>query len=393
MNDQRDRRFVQQSIDKGLSSMQGDPWLAQRIMASEKGEGQVKRKISWAVVMVTAAILAIATAALAEMADINVFELFRKTDERYASLAPYAVLDEVSEVSVASVEIGETRAAINSAYYDGQSLIVGYFIENASRMEEFVPDEALMGKMTPGETNAIWAADNGAEAVWIAKLEQARAEGTAMGLASYVVYPSDHTVTEEGIDIAPRSEEAKTGDDGIEYTIREYEFPLDEELQNLEGLTIGIPLYQSANYLYFDGKTLYTYQEVHELSPMKAVVWNAHVSTSVFRGSGEYNGIKLNAEARVSAANATLEIRLEEALSPVPDLDHWYVFRLTDENGKALREDTSSNGGDKEIIISYEGTGMLPQELQLVIYMENEGEFDLEEALRAAEPIILTAQQ
>ena len=42
MNDRRDKRFVQQSIDIGLSSMQGDPWLAQRVMALEKGEAKVK---------------------------------------------------------------------------------------------------------------------------------------------------------------------------------------------------------------------------------------------------------------------------------------------------------------------------------------------------------------
>ena len=36
MSDQRDKRFVQESIDSGLSVMQGDPWLAQRIMNQER---------------------------------------------------------------------------------------------------------------------------------------------------------------------------------------------------------------------------------------------------------------------------------------------------------------------------------------------------------------------
>ena len=121
MNDRRDKHFVRQSIDIGLSSMQGDPWLAQRIMALEKGEVKVKKKASFALVLTALIVLTIAAAALAEIAGINVFELFGKEYARYAKLVPYTALDEVSEVSITSVELGDTTAAINSAYYDGDS--------------------------------------------------------------------------------------------------------------------------------------------------------------------------------------------------------------------------------------------------------------------------------
>ncbi len=175
--------------------------------------------------------------------------------------------------------------------------------------------------------------------------------------------------------------------------IREYESPLSDEIQDLESLAICIRLYQSVSYLYFDGTSLYTYSEVIELTPMRAIVWNSHVPTNLYNGSGEYNGIKLDAVAHVSAANAALEIHFDQTLPAVPDYDHWYVFRLTDENGTALRENEGSNGDEEEVVITYQGTGTLPQELTLTVYMENEGEFDLDEALRNTDPIILRIRE
>ena len=82
MNDRRDKRFVQQSIDIGLSSMQGNPWLAQRVMALEKGESKVKKKTSLTLVLTALIVLTIAAAALAEIAGVNVFELFGRKNAR-----------------------------------------------------------------------------------------------------------------------------------------------------------------------------------------------------------------------------------------------------------------------------------------------------------------------
>ena len=41
MSDQKDRTFVQHSIDTGLDSLQGNPFLAQRIMNQERTEQPV----------------------------------------------------------------------------------------------------------------------------------------------------------------------------------------------------------------------------------------------------------------------------------------------------------------------------------------------------------------
>lgn len=393
MNDQRDKQFVQQSIDTGLSSMRGDPWLAQRVMAMGKGEAKVKKKISFSIVLTGLIVLTIAAAAVAEIAGINVFELFGKEYTRYAKLAPYTVLDEVSEVSITGVELGDTTAAINSAYYDGQSLIIGYSIQNASRLEEFTPDEAFLAKMERSEDDVSWTASNETEAALIARLDRARAEGSAMGVVSYTVHAGIDVAAGDGIEIEPRTEETITGDDGMEYTIREFDSPLPEELQNLDQLTLEIPLYQIASYLYYDGEAFYMYSNVQPISAMKAIVWNSHVPTCVYRGSGEYDGIQLSATAHASAANAVLEIAFEKPLPEVPDLDHWYTFELADETGAALRENNGANGGEAEMRITYEGTGSLPQELRLTIRMESEGESGPDEESDASDVIILKMQK
>ena len=43
MNKKKNRAEFAASLDRRLSGLQGDPWLAQRIIASEKGDFKVKK--------------------------------------------------------------------------------------------------------------------------------------------------------------------------------------------------------------------------------------------------------------------------------------------------------------------------------------------------------------
>ena len=70
MSEQRDKAFVQHAIDTGLESMQGNPFLAQRIMNQERTEQPVmKKKISFAFIL--AMILLIVSIATAVAGAIN----------------------------------------------------------------------------------------------------------------------------------------------------------------------------------------------------------------------------------------------------------------------------------------------------------------------------------
>ena len=63
MSDQRDKRFVQESIDSGLSTMQGYPWLAQRIINQERtGVVFVNKRISAGLVLAIVLMLITVTA-------------------------------------------------------------------------------------------------------------------------------------------------------------------------------------------------------------------------------------------------------------------------------------------------------------------------------------------
>ena len=70
MSEQRDKAFVQHAIDTGLESMQGNPFLAQRIMNQERTEQPVmKKKISLAFIL--AMVLLVACIATAVAGAIN----------------------------------------------------------------------------------------------------------------------------------------------------------------------------------------------------------------------------------------------------------------------------------------------------------------------------------
>ena len=387
-----EKRKMQSTLNHSLSGLKENPFLAQRVIEQAKGEPVMKKKISFAFILAMILLFLLAAAAIAEVLGINVFEVFGKTNARYAELAPYTTVENTPEVSVNSVELGQTSAAINSAYYDGTSLIVGYAIRNGSYMEECIPDETLAAEMTQMDNNLVWVADNDEESELIMAWMQARDEGRKAGLVRYSVGPSDHTETDDGIDIKPRTEETRTGEDGVEYTMREYEAPLTEELQNLDQLTVNIRLYRSEDYLYFDGKNTWTLQKTEPAGAMRAVVPKAGAQSTVYRGTGSYQGRKLNVSAAASASYAALDIRFDEPLPQLPE-DHWYSFRLADETGTMLFENECWDDSAKEGTLTYEGTGKVPQKLILRIIEEQEGDFDVNAALDAAEAIILSGQQ
>lgn len=387
---------IRSQVDAELSevtwSMRDQYAVLNRI--KKGGHEPVKKKVSLAAILVIAALAVGAAAAVAEMLGFNVFELFGKTDERYKEIAPYTILEQTSKVSVTTVKLGTTVASINSAFYDGHSLLVGYAIQNGSLAEEFTPDDALLGNMIKTDDASTLSTISDSEQALVEKWMKAIVGGTPMGIAIYDTYPGDHTVTDDGTDIPPYLEETRTGEDGIEYTIREYESPLEEALRNLDHLTLNIRLYQSVCYYYFDGTDVYAYRERRELEPMKATVWNNNTQTHTFAGSGQYSGLDYEVTVHASAVYAQLEMSFEgESFPKLPDVDHWYELQLTDENGSVLRITEYDDTQLGHMRFMYEGTGRAPSELTLRIYIGHEGDFDEEAAIREAQPVVLKLQE
>ena len=116
MSEQRDKAFVQHSIDTGLESMQGNPFLAQRIMNQERTEQPVmKKKISFAFILaMILLIVSIATAvAGAVNEDFNTW-LYRIWPEAAMKLMPVDL----------SCENNGIRMEVISAVADGSDLYI-----------------------------------------------------------------------------------------------------------------------------------------------------------------------------------------------------------------------------------------------------------------------------
>ena len=122
MSDQKDRKFVQHSVDTGLDSLQGNPFLAQRIMNQERTEQPVmKKKISIAFILAVVLTLACAATALAGAFNesFNAW-LYQIWPEAATTLMPVNM----------SCENNGIRMEVISATADGQELYITYSLED-----------------------------------------------------------------------------------------------------------------------------------------------------------------------------------------------------------------------------------------------------------------------
>ena len=349
----------------------------------------MKKKMS---VLALCAIIIISLAlcgAVAEVLGINVFELFGQNDNRFKELAPKAVLNEEAPVTVTSPDLGEAVAGINSVYYDGQSLLVAYSIQNGRRAERFVPSKEMLLKMSLLDPRLGMMAESEEESLLMEEWIAAKESKTAMGIVRYSISPSDHTITDDGIDLPPSTENQMEGEENTVHYIREYENPLPDGARNLEYLDIRLRLYQSATYLYFDGKNTYTYSETMEFTPLQATVWREDAEMRRFRGEEKYNGHPVSVEASVSAAAARVTITMDNGIFPALAEDTWYDLVLIDEFGTEYRTREGMGGNVNQMSVSFDGTGKLPGRLKLFILVGNEGEWDRENAIANAMPIEL----
>ena len=94
MTDEELRQCIHQAVDHKLSGVRTDNQLARRVLHASKGEKPMKRRLTLLPAMVLIIALLTMAAAAAEALGIHVFELFGKTDERYARLAPQATLEQ-----------------------------------------------------------------------------------------------------------------------------------------------------------------------------------------------------------------------------------------------------------------------------------------------------------
>ena len=360
------------------------------LISGEERRPQVKSKMRLS--LIAAIIAAVALSGVALAIGVNLFEYFGKHDERLAQLAPQAGLATQMPESVETAALGTTKAAFNSAYYDGESLIAAFTLENAKRFEAFEPSEEMLAQMEKADPlyYAIPYDENVPGSEVVEAYYRAVEEGKPAGIACYSVYPSDHCTTGDGIDLPPWTEQTDTLPDGSKLFLREFEGPLPEEARNRESLDLHIRLRQMSSYYYFDGSSHYElYETQQSAGEISTTVKRTDAVFKSFTGSGEYNASALTAELEISAVRATVNLTAAEAVFADPGAHCWHDALLIDENGTILRTEETSFSGNKAAI-TFRGSGSLPERLTLYVGVDREGEWSREDFIANAAKIDLT---
>lgn len=377
---------VRRAMDARLSALDADPARRTRVMRLiEKEEEPVKRKMTLSLAF--ALIAALALAGVAWAASINVFEYFASHDARLAPIAQDAVPATETPLSVESDELGESAVRFDSAYYDGQTLLVGIALENAHRAEPFEPTAEELAAMEPVAPGQMPIPSNGGEdAQAIAAFAACMEQGQACGLILYTVYPSDHIVTGEGVDVGPYEGREALSEEGSTLLLREMETPLPEAIRDRDSLELHMAIWQSESLWWFDGETLYEGSGRTQAGEAVCTVARSEAAFAVYSGEGAYEGVPVTLALRLSALHGELTVEAADDAFPAgPDGGAWYKVILLDESGRELRGQWREATGNR-IDAGYAGFGYLPETITARIVTGSAGE----EGGVAREPIELT---
>lgn len=389
-----DEKDIREKVDRRLSGLREEEARRMRIRAAINAERQagaaVKRRISPALIFALAALLLMASIAIAE--HLNLFSLFGRTDRRYANIAEQANLTATEAVELNDENLGQATAVMNSAFFDGQTLSLAFQIEQGVRYEAYTPEASELAGMTAMEAMpAAIEYPSAAGADILMAYNQAIANGTPFGYRAYTVYPSDHTLTDDGVDIPPYAADSAYTEDGIYAEMREFETPLPAGLAGRSELNLSIQLYRAIHTVYFDGQRAYQHTERTEAGEMTGTVPLTQGAVREMYGEGKINGVECRASARVSPMAAEITLSSEAPFltfltappQGVDPYDAWIELEAYDEAGRKYRAQDAfmPEEGCTESTMAFIGVGELPETLTLYVFSAWEG-MDASEADR-----------
>lgn len=378
-----DNLFAQR-INRRLSGLTASAQRRERIRAAIHAQPEevlpVKRKLTAAPVFALILVLLMASLAIAD--SLNLFSFFGRRDERYAAVAPQAALTVSEAARIEHPHLGNVTASIDSAYFDGLSLSLAYRIDHPCHVEEYTPTAEELTAMQPDEPVIIALVGSEPGLAIYEAYNSAVASGTPFGYRQYTVYPSDHTVTDDGVDIPPSSAMADYDESGAYCEMREFDTPVPVELASRDVLNVSIAIYQQETAVWFDGQHCYISYDRTEVGRMDASVPLTGDAVQFMKGSGEINGVKCSAEARVSQMAASITVHCDAPLASflgaapegTAEHDSWVEVIAMDEKGSRFRQQEGFGADDRSsFTLSFDGTGALPEALSLYIYTAWEG--------------------
>lgn len=370
---------------------------------AKEAQPVMKRKLSVGLLVAIASILALTGAALA--VGLNLFDVFGRNDERLAQIAPEAELTTETPGEVETEKTGKSEVEIVNAYYDGESLIVAYTAEEASTCEPFTPTAEDLAKMEP-EGDGYEPYELGEVAPAKQAFIDAFHAGEPCGYVEYSVFPGDHMYAgKDGeIELVPDVGDEITLEDGRQAYLIEFATPLPEAARGRDELELHLPILRFEHRQWFDGERVYflngpldseartyewidgnTYTDYHrapeQIGEAVATVKRSESETRRYAGEGSYHGVPVQAEARVTAARATVRATLDGFAFPDPysviiyegsyNYENNYEFNLTDGEGNVLECDKQWLDRNKTEL-EFFGIGTFPEELRLYIGKDGE---------------------
>ncbi len=376
MNEER----IRAHLDARLSGLTASDARRNRIRAAvrirEREDKPMKRKLPLTLAF---ALMIVALASIAIAEGLNLFDFFGKNDERYRRVASEAVLPTTAPVQVAGKNTA--TAVIENAYFDGMTLSLALRIDQPTDIAAYTPTEEEMARMTPAQASpVVLEPDNPANAIYQA-WNEALQGGVPFGYREWTLSPSDHTYTDDGIDLPPTMGNIGYNEAGAFLELREYESPLPEAVQTREVLNLRIPLRQSVTMMYFDGENAYCLTERLDAGDATASIPRAAIAPRTLTGEGTLFGVPCRVTAEVSPMTATVtlvsDVPLENCLPAAPEgvapSDAWVEMTARDQAGRALRPTGGADIHGCEVVAQFNGTGELPETLTIALQRRWEG--------------------
>lgn len=365
---------LQERVNRRLSGLRADELRRRRILAAVRQEACVRpvRRVSPVLVCLLIVLLVIGSIALAD--HLNLFSLFGREDGRYAQVAQQAGQVTASPVEISGEAPDPAVAQIDSAFYDGLTLNLAFSIAQGAHYEAYIPDASELAAME--ETAAMPVAIEHPQAPGanvLTAYNQALENGTPYGYRARMIYASDHTLTDDGIDLPPYAGIVTYTEDGAYHEMREFESPLPDAVRERDMLELYITLYQSVQTVYFDGQTCYSTIDRTEAGTLTATVPRTAGATLSMAGTAQVGGVSCTARAQVSPMAAVVALSceqpLETLLSPPPasvdPTEAWVEVMAADEQGRVYKAETSYPLEQSEAEFTLLGVGELPESLTL----------------------------
>ena len=251
-------------VNRALFSLHLDETEKQLLAASAMEKPQAKRKLSAALMLAAALVLAFSGITVA--GQINVFSIFIHSDERLEKLIYSSVIEAPVTVQVETDYIGTSAIAVTNAHFDDDHLILGFTVENMVAAESFVPTEEELASMRP------WGLDTACGIFWTneeqqelenwyqravrARLPYSRGIKSSQIAVTFVIpgengqvhtmdYRWDHQPQPDGLVChLYRMQGLKTD-------------PFIEQLMKQSSITLEMRIYESTYRLWYDGEEQY----------------------------------------------------------------------------------------------------------------------------------------